>query len=71
MPRRPISLEQLDNLSVDSETNQLFWHDKAVMTVVSLPWWVQVAALAGGLGSAISALVAFSALTLKLFHVIS
>lgn len=28
------------------------------MTVVSLPWWVQVSALAGGLATAISATVA-------------
>ena len=58
MPRKTISIEQLDNFTVDTETNQLFWREKAVMTVVSLPLWVQVSALAGGLGTAVSAVVA-------------
>lgn len=58
MPRETVSLEQLDNFSVDSETNQLYWRNEAVMTVVSLPWWVQVSALAGGVGTAVSAVAA-------------
>lgn len=62
MARKPITMEQLDNFSVDERTNQLFWHNKAVMTVVSLPWWVQVSALAGGLGTIISAVAAVVAL---------
>jgi hypothetical protein len=58
MPRKTITLELLDNFSVDTESQQLFWRDRAVMTVVSLPWWVQVSALAGGIGTAVSAAVA-------------
>ncbi len=65
MARKPIALEQLDDFSVDDETNQLFWHGKAVMTVISLPWWVQVAALAGGLGTAVSAGAAVATFFLK------
>lgn len=63
MTRKKITLEQLDSFQVDDETRQLYWHDKAVMTVVSLPWWVQVSALAGGLGTAVSAIVAVIRLT--------
>lgn len=63
MSRKTISQDQLDGFSVDDDTNQLYWHDRAVMTVVSLPWWVQVSALAGGLGTAVSAAVA----VIKLF----
>jgi hypothetical protein len=58
MARQTISIDQLDGLSVDDETNQLYWRGRGVMTVTSLPWWVQVSALAGGLGTAVSALVA-------------
>ena len=58
MARKTITLEQLDQFSIDDETNQLFWRDHRVMTVVSLPLWVQVSALAGGLGTAVSAAVA-------------
>lgn len=58
MPRRRISQDQLDNFSVDTETNQLFWRDREVVTVISLPWWVQVAALAGSLSAVTMAVVA-------------
>lgn len=58
MARKRITLEQLDSFEVDEETHHLYWRDKAVMTVMSLPWWVQVSALAGGLGTAVSAIVA-------------
>lgn len=64
MVRKTISLKQLDQFSIDEETNQLFWRDGRVMTVISLPWWVQVSALAGGLGTAVSALVA----VIRLIH---
>jgi hypothetical protein len=47
MTKKTISLEQLDQFSVDEETNQLYWRDRAVMTVVSLPLWVQASALTG------------------------
>lgn len=58
MARKTITQDQLDQFSVDDETNQLYWRDRAVMTVVSLPWWIQVSALAGGLGTLGSFLVA-------------
>jgi hypothetical protein len=58
MSKKTITLDELDGFSVDDETNQLYWHNRAIMTVVSLPWWVQVSALAGGLGTAVSATVA-------------
>ncbi len=61
MSRKTISQDQLDGFSVDDKTNQLYWRDRAVMTVVSLPWWVQVSALAGGLGTAVSAAAAAAA----------
>lgn len=66
MARRTISIDELDHFSVDEDTNQLFWRNLAVVTAVSLPRWVQVAALAGGLGSAVSALVAVAALVIRL-----
>jgi hypothetical protein len=65
MPRKTISLDQLDNFSVDTETRELFWQDKKVVTLMSLPWWVQVSALAGGLGTAVSAVVAVVGLFIK------
>ena len=58
MARKTISIDQLDGFSVDEETNQLFWQGKSVMTVTSLPWWVQVSALGAGCGTMISAMVA-------------
>jgi len=58
MSRKTISIDQLDGFSIDEENNALFWRGHAVMTVTSLPWWVQVSALAGGLGTAVSAIVA-------------
>lgn len=57
MARNRISLEQLDQFSVDESTNQLYWRENQVVTVISLPWWVQVSALAGGLGTAAGAIV--------------
>lgn len=68
MARKRISQDQLDQFSIDDETNELFWRDKKVMTVMGLPWWVQVSALAGGLGTAVSAVVAVTVLVLKLTH---
>lgn len=65
MSIQKIGMEQLDNFSVDEATNRLYWKDKQVMTVVSLPWWVQVSALAGGLGTAVSAAVAVANFLLK------
>ena len=58
MAKKPITVDQFDRMAVDEETNQLYWDGRAIMTVVSLPWWVQVSALAGGLGTAVSAIVA-------------
>ena len=65
MSIQKIGMEQLDNFGVDGSTNRLYWKDKEVMTVVSLPWWVQVSALAGGLGTAVSAAVALAQLFMK------
>lgn len=64
MARKKISQDQLDGFSVDDETNQLYWQGKAVMTVMSLPWWVQFSALVASLATAVSAGVA----VIKLFH---
>ena len=58
MARKTIGLEQLDGFSIDDETNQLYWRGNSVVTVTSLPLWVQISALAGGLGTAVSAAVA-------------
>lgn len=57
MTKRPITLEQLDQFSVEDETNQLYWRNKEVVTVVSLPWWVNLSAIAVGLGTAAVAAV--------------
>ena len=65
MSIQKIGMEQLDNFSVDEPTNRLYWKGNEVVTVVSLPWWVQVSALAGGLGTAISAAVAVAQLFMK------
>ena len=65
MSIQKIGMEQLDNFSVDEPTNRLYWKGNEVVTEVSLPWWVQVSALAGGLGTAISAAVAVAQLFMK------
>jgi hypothetical protein len=57
MVRQTISMEKLDGFSVDEETNQLYWRDKAVVTVFAVPDWAKYAALAGGFGGGLSALV--------------
>jgi len=49
MVRKTISQDQLDGFSIDEETSQLYWHDREVVTVISLPWWVNGAAIAVGL----------------------
>ncbi len=56
MARKTISLEQLDQFSVDEQTNQLYWRNKEVVTMISLPWWVNAAAIAVGL-SAVATLI--------------
>jgi hypothetical protein len=58
MTRKTISQDQLDGFAIDDETNQLYWRGNSVVTVTSLPLWVQISALAGGLGTAVSAGVA-------------
>jgi hypothetical protein len=58
MAVKTISQDQLDNFSVDEETSQLYWRGNQVVTVISLPWWVQVSALASGLGTAAGAIIA-------------
>jgi len=62
MARKTVTLEQLDNFTVDDKTNELFWRDKPVVTTMSLPWWVHVAALAGGFGAVVSAIATVAAL---------
>jgi hypothetical protein len=57
MTRKTIGQDQLDNFSVDDETNQLYWRGKAVVTVFAVPDWAKIAALAGGFGGALSAIV--------------
>ncbi len=57
MARKTISQTELDGFSVDEETNQLFWQGKAVATVFAVPDWAKVAALAGGFGGALSAII--------------
>lgn len=57
MARRTISLELLDKFSVDDETGQLYWRDREVITVVSLPWWVNWSAIAVAIGTVVVALV--------------
>lgn len=62
MPKKTITLEQLDSFSVDTDTNQLYWQGKAVMAVMSLPWWVQFSALVASVATAVSAIAAVAAL---------
>jgi hypothetical protein len=66
MTKKKISYEQFDNFSVDDETNQLYWRDKPVVTAISLPTWLQIAALAGGIGGGVSAIVAIIRLDWKI-----
>jgi len=47
MARKTISIDLLDSFSVDDETS--YWCDKEVVTMISLPWWVNGSAIAVGL----------------------
>lgn len=47
MARDRITIEQLDRLAVDPETGRLFWDNQEVVTVLSLPWYVNAAIVAG------------------------
>ena len=57
MPQKTITLEQLDNFSVDEVTSQLYWKQKEVVTVVSLPWWVNASAIAVGLCAVVTLVI--------------
>jgi hypothetical protein len=57
MAKRTITQDQLDGFSIDEDTNQLFWHDRAIVTPIGLPMWVQIAAVVGGFAGAVTALV--------------
>ncbi len=65
MTRKTISQDQLDGFSIDEETSQLYWRNREIVTVISLPWWVQVSVLAAGFGSVIGAIAAVAALFIK------
>ena len=57
MAPKTISQDQLVHFSVDEETNQLFWRGRAIVTPISLPMLVQIAAVVGGFAGAITAIV--------------
>lgn len=65
MARKTISQDQLDGFSIDDETNQLYWLNKEVMTVISLPWWVQISALAAALSTVALAVVTVADFAMK------
>ena len=48
MPRKTISIDDVDNFSIDPETRQLFWYGNEIMTTMRLPWWVNVSAVLTG-----------------------
>lgn len=50
----PISLDQLDQLSLDS-TGRLYWKGQEVVTTLALPWWVQVVTIVGAFAGLIAA----------------
>lgn len=55
MAQRKIGMEDLDGFSIDEETRQLYWRGRAVVTEMSLPWWVQVAAIAASVSTVVIA----------------
>ena len=57
MTRKRISMEQLDQFSVDEASNQLYWRDREVVTMISLPWWVNVSAVAVGLCAVLTIII--------------
>ncbi|MGY3532234.1 hypothetical protein [Bradyrhizobium sp. USDA 4452] len=56
MSRRTVSIDQLDNLSVD-ELDQLYWKGRRIAAVVDLPWWIRFSAVATGLGASAAGIV--------------
>lgn len=58
MPKVTMSMENLDRFSVDPETNKLYWDGKEVVASMSLPWWVNVSAIATAVFTGIGAVAA-------------
>ena len=56
MPRRTVSLDELDNFKIDTDTRQLFWFDKEVVTSMSLPLWAQIAGITTAAASVVIAI---------------
>lgn len=51
MPLKTISIDELDNFKIDTETRRLFWYEKEIVTTMRLPWWVNISAIATGIGT--------------------
>lgn len=56
MTIQPITLAQLDRLSVDDATRRLYWDGKEVVTTMTLPWYVNFLIIVGVLAALVSAL---------------
>jgi hypothetical protein len=52
----PISIDQLNLLSVDDETGRIFWNGQEIVTTLSLPWYVNLAIIIGAAAAVITAL---------------
>lgn len=51
MPLKTISIDELDNFKIDTETRRLFWYEKEIVTTMRLPWWVNVSAIMTGVST--------------------
>jgi hypothetical protein len=52
---KTISIDELDQFGVDTETNELYWRGRRVRTEMVLPGWVKPSAFIISLATAIQA----------------
>lgn len=67
--RLTIGLDQLDNFSIDDDLI-LYWDGELVQTTTkySLPWWINVSIILGGIGGATGGIAGVIAAVIALQH---
>lgn len=58
MAIKGITWDDLKRMGVDPDTGRLYWDGKEVVTALTLPWWVMVAAVVTAASSATLAITA-------------